>query len=88
MKKRAMKKYIPKNTFYCYARHSGTFTPCKWYSTNENKNKQDNGFCRYIGSGDWQAEYTSLLFDMCKECGVSYFKFTRKITKKRPSDWF
>jgi len=30
MKKRAMKKYIPKNTLYCYTYKKGKGIPCPW----------------------------------------------------------
>ena len=71
MKKRAMKKWIPKKTVYCYTRHKDkSITPCKWWSLRRNKPTQDNGFCLYLNSGDWEYSYTSLLWDMCKECGI------------------
>ena len=70
MKKRAMKKWIPKGTHYCYE-NTNMFKKCKWLSFNKNKNYQANGYCKYIGLGDWEEYGTILLWDECKECGVS-----------------
>lgn len=61
MKKRAMKKWIPKDTCCCYG--------CKWLSFNPNKPYQMNGYCKYLKTGDWFEDGTMLLWDMCKECG-------------------
>lgn len=61
MKKRAMKKWIPKSTPYC--------ENCRWHSIYPNKPHQENGYCKYMGSGDWQNDAGSLLWDGCKECG-------------------
>lgn len=75
MKKRAMKKYIPKNTLYCYSvkytNGKRIIIPCKWWSKNKNKNKQENGYCSYLKVGDWQEKGTCLLWDQCKECSIS-----------------
>ncbi|EQC1535639.1 hypothetical protein ACY1J9_001470 [Clostridium botulinum] len=70
MKKRAMKKWIPKHTLYCYEYKNNKLTPCKWYSKNPNKNSQECGYCKYLNCGDWQENGTLLLFDMVKECGI------------------
>lgn len=61
MKKRAMKKWIPKDLCYCYG--------CKWLSFNKTKHEQLSGYCKYLHSGDWMKDGTFLLWDMCKECG-------------------
>lgn len=81
MKKRAMKKWIPKNTSYCYetigfVKQNGTDLPlfqvkyCPWY---ESKMKYDKKYqehyreshCRYTGITD-----IILLNDSCKVCGI------------------
>ena len=67
MKKRAMKKWIPKNTGYCYDCNS----KCKWRSLKVDKPKQENGYCEYLKKGDWEYEHSSLLWDSVKECGIS-----------------
>jgi len=88
MKKRAMKKWIPKNTIYCY--------DCKWWKfikvielnrynincpNNDCKDKDKCWTtpstscrvkvcrCEYLGYTDSNED--SLLWDRCKECGVS-----------------
>lgn len=72
MKKRAMKKYIPKNTSYCYKRDkNGKVKSCKYWRKVSNKEEQDNGYCIYLKFGDWQGEGISLLWDSVKECGIS-----------------
>lgn len=71
MKKRAMKKWIPKNACYCYNYDkNGNIKVCKWSRKSNNHSIQDNGYCMYIGKGDWQSYVGSLLWDQCKECGV------------------
>lgn len=72
MKKRAMKKWIPKKTCYCYnVDKYGNRKNCKWLRFNENKVHQDNGYCMFLKTGDWFKEGTMLLWDGCKECGIS-----------------
>lgn len=61
MKKRTMKKWIPKNTCYC--------ENCKWRRINKTKNSQENGYCMYLGTGDWVENGTDLIWDGCKDCG-------------------
>lgn len=85
MKKRAMKKWIPKNTLYCYDVKKGR---CKWlhYLGFVQWNKSNCEFaetckqkecncktsimkCDYLGIVDSNDE--TLLWDSCKECGIS-----------------
>ena len=68
MKKRAMKKWIPKQTPYCYENHISK--QCKWLSFNKTKDEQLSGYCKYLHTGDWMKDGTILLFDECKECGI------------------
>lgn len=74
MKKRAMKKWIPKDTPYCYvvlgAAGGIRIKPCRWHRTSKKHEKQENGYCMYLHEGDWQSKGMSLLWDMCKECGI------------------
>lgn len=82
MKKRAMKKWIPKDTIYCYNydKHRKyniyDFTipvkVCPWYKVTKKYDKKYNEyynetFCRYCNEGD---EYdVGCLYDECKICG-------------------
>lgn len=83
MKKRAMKKWIPKDTCYCYEFKDGKYSTCKWLRFNKNKNYQEDGYCKYLGTGDWYEDGTMLLWDQCKECGVSDNNLIYKAPKKR-----
>lgn len=63
MKKRAMKKWIPNDIAYC--------CNCKWLRFNKNKDYFSNGYCKYLGLGDWyKNNRTILLWDACKNCDV------------------
>lgn len=69
MKKRAMKKWIPKG-MYCYG--NGTHS-CKWRkcitTTKSNSPYKHLVYkCEYMNYIDWEQD--SLLWDSCKECGV------------------
>lgn len=76
MKKRAMKKYIPKNTDYCRDCRNLKYlkmTYDKMIITNKDNPKEyiekdvkvPVYICRYTGS---TTDYDSLLFDGCKTC--------------------
>lgn len=68
MKRRAMKKWIPEGTCYCYGhRRTGK---CKWLRLNKKVDYQESGYCMYLKLGDWFKNGTMLLWDECKECGV------------------
>lgn len=69
MKRRAMKKWIPKETCYCYG-HKKT-GKCKWLKFNKKVDYQQSGYCEYLKAGDWYKDGTMLLWDECKECGIS-----------------
>ena len=56
MKKRQMKKWIPKGTPYCHG--------CKWKTRRNGK-----PYCLYIHKSDNDID-CSLLWDGCKECGA------------------
>lgn len=61
-------QYIP-NGWYCYR---GAYV-CPFWDKDETKPEQASGYCHYLKEGDWQQNYTSLLWDMCKECDVNDF---------------
>ena len=44
---------------------------CPYFDCATNKEEQSNGFCWYIGRGDWDdPSAAALLWDGCKECGI------------------
>lgn len=63
---------------YCYrliGENNSSKTPrssiCPYWSYREDKPRQENGFCAYLESGDWEREGVSLLWDQVKECGIN-----------------
>ena len=52
---------------YCYDENG----KCPYWSIKEDKPTQLNGYCEYLKKGDWEFEYTSLLWDQVKECNVN-----------------
>lgn len=69
-------RLIP-NGWYCYSTVN-TMNRCRvegicpYWSTNDKYHHQENGYCSYLGRGDWEVEHMSLLWDMVKECGENY----------------
>ena len=69
---------------YCYTRDANNnVTRCPYWSTIRSYPKQMNGFCEYLGMGDWNFTYEDmegnvighmhgLLWDQCKECHVKW----------------
>lgn len=55
--------------FHCYSRIDGEQHKCPYWDKNEAEEEQRNGYCHYLGEGDWDVEGLSLLWDQCKECG-------------------
>jgi hypothetical protein len=49
---------IPKG-LYCYYRHENLKINCPFWSKDSTKPKQENGYCSWLGQGDWNinAEY-------------------------------
>lgn len=73
--------HIPKGC-YCYTpvalvEDPATGAPrlltrrCPFWAINSAQPSQMNGYCGYLGSGDWEDEGTFLLWDQVKECGVN-----------------
>lgn len=61
------KSVIPKGD-YCYDEDGS----CPYLDCATNLEKQSNGFCWFLGKGDWMPSEeggTFLLWDQCKECG-------------------
>jgi len=65
---------IPKG-FYCYTRlKNGKLKICPYWSKNNSKPKQNNGYCAYLEKGDWEySKGITLLWDMCKMCGINEY---------------
>jgi len=64
--------FIPKNTLYCYSRgEDGTYKQCPFWDKILQFPKQANGFCHFLKQGDFSDDKFSLLWDSCKECGIS-----------------
>lgn len=67
-------KEIPKDTFYCY---DGGHT-CKFHAESKIARnilgECSSGYCYFMGKGDFSfVRPTQLIWDYCKECGVSYY---------------
>lgn len=43
---------IPKG-FYCYSIKKGKRVMCPYWSIRKDKPEQENGYCAYLGKGDW-----------------------------------
>lgn len=81
MKKRAMKKWIPKDTPYCY----GSLKPCKWRvkrKLTDEYGARKECFCMYTGRFD-----EGLLWDACKECGEHDTFKNEEINRLRYAKW-
>lgn len=59
---------IPRG-YYCYDDKG----KCPYWELHKDKPKGENGFCKYMGTGDWEEEGLSLLFDQCKGCNVNMY---------------
>jgi len=69
-------KYIPPGS-YCYHFIGDAGEGAKWIlncpfrELREDKPQQENGFCHFLDSGDWQSPGIGLIWEGCKECGVN-----------------
>jgi hypothetical protein len=59
---------------YCYEwlrspMEGGQIISCPYWDRDLTKNEQDNGYCHFLKTGDWEGEGLNLLWDMVKECG-------------------
>lgn len=52
---------------YCYDEHG----ICPYWSKRNDKPAQENGYCSFLGRGDWEAKHLSLLWDQVKECNLN-----------------
>lgn len=44
---------------------------CPFWKIRADKPEQDNGYCSFLKMGDWEADYTTHLWDGVKECGIN-----------------
>ena len=44
---------------------------CPYWSRRDDRPEQENGYCSYLGWGDWEQDNFSLLWDQVKECGIN-----------------
>ena len=69
--KEQVEALIPKDTLYCYTRQNGVFKLCPFWDMIDVFPKQSNGHCHYLKTGDYNGSSFGLLWDQCKECGIS-----------------
>lgn len=93
-----MVRLIPKG-MYCYSRlvpymredgtpRVRTEGVCPFWRTYPDKPKQVDGYCFYLGKGDWDSDgFTGLLWDMIKACGENY-DYDEKDEPENPSQMF
>lgn len=57
---------------YCYTYdENGEQYTCPYLEFVDGYHHQENGYCKKTGIKDWEeTRYLSLLWDMCKECGI------------------
>ena len=71
---REPEEWIP-NGIYCYVPSSDNKTIgylCPFWDRKEGRPHMENGYCHYLQVGDdLNGEYLTLLWDMCKECGIN-----------------
>ena len=79
MKKRAMKKWIPKKTPYCYTYKNGKYTLCKYfkyiktiYYNKDEKNCPHNDTCKH-NTECWNTPSTSCRVQVCQ---YKYLRYT------------
>ena len=62
-----VKSLIPQG-LYCYDENG----VCPFWVKVTNKPSQEDGYCQYLGVGDWEmGQGHGLLWDQCKECGIN-----------------
>jgi len=44
---------------------------CPHWSKNDNYPRRENGYCAFLGKGDWELDHIGLLWDQVKECGIN-----------------
>jgi hypothetical protein len=54
---------------------------CPYWSFREDKPEQENGYCSFMGVGDWEQNGPSLLWDQVKECGIKMGSWEDEVVK-------
>jgi len=44
--------------------------PCPYWAIHPGKEHQENGYCAFLGEGDWAEDGFSHLWDQVKACGI------------------
>lgn len=44
---------------------------CPYWESRSDKPYQENGYCNFLGMGDWHRDSVSLLWDQVKECEIN-----------------
>lgn len=57
---------IPKG-IYCYDENG----ICPYWPKRKDKPNMENGYCSFLGWGDWEQEGLTLLWDQVKECRIN-----------------
>ena len=73
----AAQSFIPPGV-YCYSKTEPLpdgigrriLDLCPFWELRDDKPEQENGYCHYLKSGDWDMA-GGLLWDQCKECGIN-----------------
>lgn len=45
--------------------------PCPYWAIHPGKKSQENGYCAFLGDGDWSGEGVTHLWDQVKACGIA-----------------
>jgi len=57
---------------YCYTYdQDGHSKLCPYWGIRDDKPEQENGYCAFLGKGDWDFDQLSLIWDQVKECGIN-----------------
>ncbi len=54
---------------------------CPYWFIDPDRPRQENGFCAFLGIGDWEDKGASLLWDQVKDCGIHEEKPKKEIPK-------
>lgn len=72
-------KGIPKNTLYCYsgscAPGSKTFKICPYWSNADDRPYQENGYCQYLGKGDYEINREPQTCNVTQSLGNGKYKY-------------
>jgi hypothetical protein len=57
---------------YCHGMREDKHYRCPYWSIDHTRPPQENGYCKFLGIGDWDSDVcTGLLWDRVKECGIN-----------------